>query len=61
MSDTDFQIFDVENEPEKRRNDQRPEIGPTASKSKIGIFRQKPVFSTGMIIFRIFGKLRLCV
>ncbi len=58
MSDIDFQIVDVENELEKRRNKSRHEILPVARpKAKISIWKMMCLFFAGLVIFRIFGEL----
>lgn len=57
MNDIDFQIVDVENELEKRRNHRQPEIIPTAARSKMSFGKMLFFFLLGLVLFRVCGEL----
>jgi hypothetical protein len=57
MSDIDFQIYDVENELEKRREEVNLSQTRTASGSKTGCLMSIIYFAAGIALIRIIGEL----
>jgi hypothetical protein len=57
MSDIDFQIYDVENELEKRREKENLSQTRTASGSKTGCLMSIIYFVAGIALLRIISEL----
>jgi hypothetical protein len=59
MNDIDFQIVDVENELEKRREKENSNIVPaaTGASSNVGCASTLLLVMLGIIIFKLFGEL----